>query len=472
MTPETIEDLLRQSRGPAPSDRVLEALESAVRRRESARELSRIWKWIPMAAALSAVAALFFAIFQTGPAAAPAQEGAKVDEAGVKRLVEGLGAETLADRDDAADALVKLGRAVRPLLARELAAATDAEVRARILRVLDRLADIVIFAPALPDEEVAKLVKILKGTAADRHVGCFNALESGLSTSAEVLVLWMSAGQKPSDGKLIEALRGRRVIGIGDGAGDLFEAMRLEINSGACAGSNIQRIVLGKGLKVADVPSPLPAFAGEAPDDDCPNEGMHLPSKDPRTEFVEALARWDGDLNYVPLARQGNFVLSGIAVPPGTWTEDFARVFRKVAEDLMARPPMRTEPAAWPLTKPGEYEIDLAAGGSETELSGRTFFVRFTKPTTMKLHLKHEGSEAMMLITNGPERRLWRRRDAVAREGEFGGDDVPPGEDISFELDVTQEDVDACRKDYLRIRVTNFDDKHRAKGRLKIEFEP
>ena len=239
----------------------------------------------------------------------------------------------------------------------------------------------------------------------------------------EVLVLVLSrkprrrAFSKIGD-EVFHALRNRKIVGIGHGAAQLFGKLGLEINSDATADASLVRTPSITVQESSDVWKPSlqePFVAHELPpvtdpdasrEDGSPmymddNVAMYIPRWSHHCSVVDVIARWTGDENYAPIARQGNHTLVGLAAPATSWTPQYRDFFHDLAMLVHAH---RLEPftrAEWDITPPGTYQVQLARGGSTDEPCRKNYYFRFTKPTLFSAHLQHKESQHLMLLFTG-----------------------------------------------------------------------
>ena len=91
----------------------------------------------------------------------------------------------------------------------------------------------------------------------------------------------------------------------------------------------------------------------------------------------------------------------------------------------------------------------------------KEFFFKFDKPVEMKAVLKHEGSNAVMMLFMGEDKRrsLWTRKDAKK------------GEELVIERAIGQPDLDQLGDKYWSLKVTNFG-RSPLTGTLDLEVKP
>jgi hypothetical protein len=349
--------------------------------------------------------------------------------------------------------------------------------------------DYVIFAPGLDKTETKALAEAIS-PGKPEEVATSDSLEAAARTDAKVLVIFAdrksmqtmeesAPEQSPRPKKVgavlegaaqrseLEPLHGKKVIGIGYGAAELFDRLGLEINDGACAHDplNHEPAIEMQANRLC------PNYAGKTlvafRVTETENKGtmdvnynfaMYLPRGDTDAKFVEAIARWQGDENYAPIVRQGSYVMIGLAAPPSTWTDEYKTFVRDFAAAVAAAPKEPFSRAEFEITKPGEYEFELAEGGSTTELARRMFYFRFAKPGDFSATLTPQDSNDVMLLLRGENNEHYTRQDGGA------------GKPLEINAKVSARDIQSVGQGYWRLDVTNFDRAKRAKCKLLIEY--
>jgi len=148
----------------------------------------------------------------------------------------------------------------------------------------------------------------------------------------------------------------------------------------------------------------------------------------------------------------------GLAAPATTWTKEYRSFFGQLASALAKRKSVSYSKANWETTDPGDYNFTLAKGGSTTELSGRRFYFRFTKPTVFSATLDHTGSSSVMLLFMGENSEHWTRKDAKN------------GETLRVNINITTEDIKRIGDGYWSLKVTNFDRAGGTACKLKLKY--
>src|SRR5262249_7072506 len=238
-----------------------------------------------------------------------------------------------------------------------------------------------ILAPTAGTPGIQRLRDLLADQETQTTIPMDQTLKDALESEAEVLIRCLDRQQPfPVDPAMLESLKRRKVIGIGYGAAQLFQKLNLEINDGACAHSS------DKAPRIQAGPSPLlgklapgkgmVAFQLQDSSSDTDwNFAMFIPENSPARSVVDVVARWEGNRNYAPLVRQGNYLLVGLAAPEATWTPEYRQFFRQLALALRDRKPELFTEAKWEITKPGrDYRFELGKARETNRLFGQTYY--------------------------------------------------------------------------------------------------
>lgn len=324
----------------------------------------------------------------------------------------------------------------------------------------------IVYSSEADAEFRTALFRVLRGNDKVSRIAKADTIEKAVESEVDVLVLIMTGRKLPElEAKTIEALKKRKIVGIGAGAAVLFGKLGLEINLGACAHSgNVPPPVrISRSALLGDPKSTDPIqVCLDAPEEEkLDNFAVFLPPGGSDASVVDVIARWAEDPNYAPIVRQGNCILIGVPVPATRWTDPYANLIKEVCQALLER---KTEPfstARRELTKPGTYEFKLAKRGSPDEPFEKTFYFRFSEATRLTARLEHSGSEAVMLIFMGQDenRMNWTRRDARNQEA------------LEIASIIRQEQNETLGERYWVLKVTNFGGKGVADCKLKITCE-
>ena len=324
-----------------------------------------------------------------------------------------------------------------------------------------------VFAPDQPPDSTAALAEALCPGNSQR-VRVAKTAREALDWRSDVLVLFLgrTAASHFGSPEFMAELKKKKVIGIGYGAGELFGALGLEIGGEHCTRRLIDPPPQMRILRTAPVPQwsvdTITAFridsnARPTGLEKYYNRRMYLPSKDEHARFVEAMARCPEDEAYAPIVKQNNYILVGPAAPATTWTGEYRSFFRALANGLAQAPQVPFSVATWEVTRPGQYEFDLAEGRSTEESPQKEFYFRFPSATKFTAVLEHTGSRAVMLSFRGDRGPRSVRKDARN------------GETLRIEVNVTEEDIKRAGAILWTLRVSNFDSTSPAHCKLRIE---
>ena len=332
----------------------------------------------------------------------------------------------------------------------------------------------VVYASEQEAEFASSMFRVLRGKDKVARFAKAQTIEKAAESQADVLVLVMTTNVPPKlEPATIEALKRRKILGIGAGAARLFGQLGLEINLGACAHFGpappdltiVKSKLLGepKSDKPIAVLGPAPEAEADAPPPMYDNFAVFLPPRNTDSSVIDVLARASNNLNYAPVVRQGNCMLIGIPVPATRWSEAYLAFIQDACLALNERKAEAFAAARRELTKPGAYKFKLAKGFSSDEAFDKTFYFRFTEATKITAQLEHSGSDNVMLLFMGQdpnENRLhWTRRDARN------------GETLEITADIGPDDIAALADRYWTLQVTNFGKNSGADCKVTIKFE-
>ena len=323
-----------------------------------------------------------------------------------------------------------------------------------------------VFAPDQQPDAIAALAEALCPGNSQR-VRIAKTAREALDWRSDVLVLFLgrTAASHFGSPEFMAELKKKKVIGIGYGAGELFGALGLEISGEHCAGGiesppqiRIQRTALVPQWSVDTITAfRIDGNASPTGPEKDYNRMMYLPSKDEHARFVEAIARDSRDGAYAPIVKQNSYILVGLAAPATTWTGEYRSFFRALANGLAQAPQVPFSTATWEVTRPGQYEFDLAGGRSTEESPQKDFYFRFPSATKFTAVLEHTGSRAVMMSFRGDRGPRSVRKDARN------------GETLRIEVNVTEEDIKRAGAILWTLRVSNFDSTSPAHCKLRIE---
>ncbi len=305
------------------------------------------------------------------------------------------------------------------------------------------------------------LLKLLSGNETMRGAESFESIDDAIASDAGVLLLVMPRSRAAIPDKQLKALKNRKVIGIDYGVAQLFGALGLRINGGACAHFSRRlpdvKVQTNQLLGMKHATGTITPYKEARPAD---NFGMYIPAKSELTQQVDVIARFVGDSNYAPIVRQGNYVMVGLSSHPDGWSEEYRTVIRDVAVALLKQEQKPFSVGSFEILAPGVHEFPLAKGRSTKELFGKTFHFKFDEPTKFSATLVHSGSGSMMMLFMGQHNRLhWTRKDAKA------------GEPLKIAIDISADDLTAIGDRYWSLKVTNFDAASAAKCKLTVQYK-
>ncbi len=299
----------------------------------------------------------------------------------------------------------------------------------------------VVYSSEKDAEFRSSLFRVLRGKEKVTRLEKAETIEKAVASEADVLVLVLPKYELPKLEKgTLEALKKRKIIGIGFGAAQLFGQLGLEINGGNCAhgvaGPPSIVICTSKLMGEPKNAKPLLVLREAAePEPDARKAdffAVFRPPSEEKSSVVDVIARWTSDANYAPIVRQGNCVLIGIPVPSTRWTEPYAELIREMCLALHERKLEAYSTARREVTKPGTYEFKLAKRGSIDPPFTKAFYFHFTEAKRFSAQLEHAGSDSVMLLFTGlDENRMhWTRRDARQQET------------IKITTDISREDIE------------------------------
>jgi hypothetical protein len=306
---------------------------------------------------------------------------------------------------------------------------------------------------ATPDylSHTKPLASVLQDKTPDRRVARVGSLRKALESKAEVVVLLLGhMGPAEPDEDLLALVKKRKVIGIGDGAADLFGLLGLEICGGNCATGNARQVTIQASglLGEPQQREPIPVFNADGALARAENRELYIPAKSELRQFVDVIARNSDDPNYAPICRQGNCLLLGVTASPSTWSPAFADLFHQIGSALQSRQLEPFATARWETTEASTYKFTLGRSRKAEELSRKSFYFRFAKPTTFVAHLEHAGSQAVMLMFHADNGR--RTVNHVRH-------DAPHGEPLELTCAIAETDIQGLRDRYWELKVVNFD---------------
>jgi hypothetical protein len=328
----------------------------------------------------------------------------------------------------------------------------------------------VVYASEEDAEFGSSLFRVLRGNEKFARFDKAQTIEKAIASEADVLVLVLPKRELPKLEKgILEALKKRKIIGIGYGAAQLFGQLGLEINGGNCAHGVAAppSVMVGKSELLGEPKNAKPLLvlreAAESEPDARKADffGLFLPPREEKSSVVDVIARWTSDANYAPIVRQGNCVLIGIPVPSTRWTAPYADLIREMCLAMHERRLEVYSTARREVTRPGTYEFKLAKRGSIDPPFTKSFYFHFTEAKRFSAQLEHAGSDSVMLIFMGQDenRTHWTRQDARQRET------------LKITTDISREDIEKLGDRYWKLNVTNFAANTAVECKLTIKIE-
>jgi hypothetical protein len=387
------------------------------------------------------------------------------------------------------------------------------------------LAKYVVYAAPKKPAWGPDVVRILRGKYGAASAVEADEIEKAIASPAEVLILVLpDEASPPLTTKSRDTLKKRKIIGIGQGAGQVFDQMGLEIGVEQSAGNSDSRLTVtnsilfdnpksvangaitgaAKGAVQTHTPgnreiqveapgsAPVPAsqvgrnvtiyVIGDPKKVDpaetsrrvllaLDNPGslkMFVPAWSPYSSVVDAIARSTDDPLYAPIVRQGNCVLVGLTVPPACWSQTYTEFFCQLCQRLSERKREQFSTARWPVTPAGKYEFKLASGDQTERAFVKWFFLELKAPTTITARLSFRGSKAVLMVFSGKDRAHWGRTDS----NDDGTAIHPPLRTLEISETIGRNDIDRMDGHYWELSVTNYDEATSAECTLSIQYAP
>lgn len=233
-----------------------------------------------------------------------------------------------------------------------------------------------IFAPREGKESIALLSQIL-GAVRQATVNVASDFQSAIEAPSDVLLIWMdfdvppfffSPGTKRTlTAAQFEPFRKKKVIGIGYGAGMLFETLGLKAyeRSGGKASQDMEIQIKPNSLCGQLEGQKVSTFAQEG--EGC--FGFYRPEE---VTGIEEIARHTSigpngqpNTDYAAIVKEGNFILVGLAAPTSRWSKEYQDFFGKLA-DAFARAPLGPFTATAPEVASSPVTPTQSAGMGKT----------------------------------------------------------------------------------------------------------
>jgi hypothetical protein len=369
------------------------------------------------------------------------------------------------------------------------------------------------------------LVRILRGKYGAGSAVETDEIEKAIASTVEVLILVLPEQAPPLlSNKHLDALRNRKVIGIGKGAVELFDQMGLAIETTLCGDAADSRITVTKSdlfnnqksvsktptisatdKRAADVRNQgemeiqvqAAATSAPIPPGRLPTEirisipdpssvtaadisrivlaslqrepgsaQMFIPTGSPYSSVVDAIARSAENPVYAPIVRQGNCVMVGLTIPPARWSQPYTELFCQLCQNLLE---LKREPLSalrWPVTPAGKYEFKLAEASQADKAAAKWFFFELNAPTTITAHLSFRGSKVTTMWFAGKDRVQWRS----SRGNNDGAAIQQPRHEQEISETIDQKEIEQMKGRYWKLVIANGDDDAVADCTLSIQF--
>jgi hypothetical protein len=367
------------------------------------------------------------------------------------------------------------------------------------------------------------LVRILCGKYGAASAVEIDEFEKAIASTAEVLILVLPDDAPPRlSTKTLDTLKKRKIIGIGQGAGELFDQMGLEIGLEQCAGNSNSRLIVTKSILLggqkgaerdamtgsakralethlqgkmeiqaeaspsAPVPESEPRRNVTIQVIGAPNKvdaaetsrrvllaldhpgsiEMFIPEWSPYSAVVDAIARSADDPLYAPIVRQGNCVLVGLTVPPARWSQTYTDFFCQLCQRLFERKREQSSTALLPVTPVGKYKFKLGGAEQTERASVKWFFFELKAPTKITARLSFQGSRLVSMVFSGKDRAHWKRTD----DENDGAGNQPPPRVLEISESIDRNDIDRMGGHYWQLCVANYDEKTSAECTLSVQY--
>ncbi len=201
-----------------------------------------------------------------------------------------------------------------------------------------------LFAPGQSEKTISALTELFTQGNKNASVSLVKNLPDAIASKADIMVLALSVKEFNSLGPYdADALKKRKIIGISYGAAKLYGEIGLKITWGMCAHGMEPRIKVEDNATIAKAgfDKVFGVYSSNAPqypaqDVEYMPFGIHVgyPAIHRGLEDVDVVARFNGDLGYAPIVRQGNKILIGFNPHAEDWSEQFGDLMRKLAAAL------------------------------------------------------------------------------------------------------------------------------------------
>jgi hypothetical protein len=200
-----------------------------------------------------------------------------------------------------------------------------------------------IFAPGQSEKTTTALADLFSKQSPSASIRMVKTLPEAIASEADVAVLALSLAQFNALGPYdADALKQRKVIGIGFGAAKLFGEVGLKLSWGNCAHGMEPRIFVEENASIAKdgFDKTFGVYAANAKwhpsqDVEVMPFGIYLGDAHPGIRpGLDVIARFAGDRQYSPVIRQGNTILVGFSPQAEDFSELFGNLLGKAALSL------------------------------------------------------------------------------------------------------------------------------------------
>ena len=202
-----------------------------------------------------------------------------------------------------------------------------------------------LFAPAQSEKSTSALAALLTHGDKNASFTRVKTLPDAIASQSDILVLAMNESDFNALGPYdADALKKRKIIGIGFGAAKLFGKAGLKIAAGNCAHGFEPRIQVQDNAtmpkdgfdKVFGVYGPN-SQEYPAGDVNFMPFGIYLGDKHPENRAgLDVIARFSNAAEYTPVVREGNVILIGFNPHAEDWSPLFRTLIAIVASELNA----------------------------------------------------------------------------------------------------------------------------------------
>ena len=242
---------------------------------------------------------------------------------------------------------------------------------AKCRRRISKPVSFALFAPGQSEKTISALTELFTQDNKKASVSLVKNLPDAIASKADIVVLALSVKEFNSLGPYdADALKKRKIIGISYGAAKLYGEIGLKISWGACAHGMEPRIKVGDNGTIgkAGFDRVFGVYAPSVPqypaqDVEYMPFGIFVgyPAIHQGLEDVDVVARFNGDLGYAPIVRQGNKILIGFNPHAEDWSEQFGDLMRKLAAALnepLKNPGSQAVATHAPQTLEGDWAVE------------------------------------------------------------------------------------------------------------------